>query len=418
MNKTNKFSKNFLLYLIISFFISSELMFIMNSVIGISYFVIKKRRVVLSFFKGYFILLIIILLGILSTMFNIFMGDLFIESRDLIREIVYYLNPISYIAIGAIFAYEGLKSFQFINTLTLSSLINLISYFTRILVSGSVMELLNVGNNIYDIRNLTGTGDLRNAVVFGLILSNAVKPENKLPRFYYVLFFVLASAQIFLQMSRTPLLIILLFFVVTRLWDTSQLLVRRIVLVSLLFLSLIVMYPRIIQSEIFDNLLNKFLNSFSEVSSHNDYSTLASIQQNWRGYESSSAINQWLLSSPFHQIIGFGWGSKIYVGPVSTLVDPDSNGWISVLHNGYYTMLIKQGILGVMLYLFFYIRTALEGLRIFLNSKSKDAIVFVAITLVLMLQTFFLNGLFMINLNYFAIISLGYYGIKLYGEKY
>ena len=70
---------------------------------------------------------------------------------------------------------------------------------------------------------------------------------------------------------------------------------------------------------------------------------------NWRAYEMQAAIKQWISSNFFEKIIGSGLGRGIHIDYIpyswSEMVE---NNQIPLLHNGYYTVLIKIGILGVL----------------------------------------------------------------------
>ena len=104
--------------------------------------------------------------------------------------------------------------------------------------------------------------------------------------------------------------------------------------------------------EITDTLGDKFSNTFSEISSDNVYKNSLEAQQDWRGYEIQCAKKQWSSAKPITQLVGGGNGTLIaihYMPEHWKDFEQRQNGQlgITLLHNTYYTLLIKAGILGV-----------------------------------------------------------------------
>ena len=121
--------------------------------------------------------------------------------------------------------------------------------------------------------------------------------------------------------------------------------------ILLIIVSVIWLLSYFRQFTLVDSVFEKFSNTLTEISSSDSFTSVANIQKNWRGFEVYSAKQQWLTSGTFNQMFGGGFGKLINVGYLSILVDPTSNGYIPVLHNGYYTLIIKSGFIGVLLYL-------------------------------------------------------------------
>ena len=91
---------------------------------------------------------------------------------------------------------------------------------------------------------------------------------------------------------------------------------------------------------------------------------------NWRAYEMQAAIKQWISSNFFEKIIGSGLGRGIHIDYIpyswSEMVE---NNQIPLLHNGYYTVLIKIGILGVLALLTIFLSSLKKGMQ-----ESKEEI--------------------------------------------
>ncbi|MFH0349476.1 hypothetical protein ACG92U_05000 [Leuconostoc citreum] len=98
------------------------------------------------------------------------------------------------------------------------------------------------------------------------------------------------------------------------------------------------------------------------MSSGNDWNRVASILDNWRGYEVFSAKNQINSMGMFERIFGEGLASKIFVGPYAVYVGVDGMS-IPYLHNSFYTILVKLGYFGVVYYCAFLIINFLYFLK-------------------------------------------------------
>ena len=95
------------------------------------------------------------------------------------------------------------------------------------------------------------------------------------------------------------------------------------------------------------SLLNEFLgkisSSLTEISESNSW-TPTNIVLNWRGYEIYCAKTQFVAGNIFEKIFGIGYGRGIDGRGYSYLViDEPTIPW---LHNGYYTTLVKLGVVG------------------------------------------------------------------------
>jgi hypothetical protein len=155
------------------------------------------------------------------------------------------------------------------------------------------------------------------------------------------------------------------------------------------------------------------LRSFTEISSNNDWSNTTNIVYNWRGFEINCAKIIFLMGNITEKIVGYGFGKGIYVGEYAYLVMPGSDGSIPVLHNGYYTMLIKNGIVGVILYLLFYfvnIKTAIVSIKNKLNIYESR--VSIGILLSLMVTTYFVTGIVSKYSDVVMCILFGYIANK------
>lgn len=98
--------------------------------------------------------------------------------------------------------------------------------------------------------------------------------------------------------------------------------------------------------DVLDTFLDKIMRSVTEISDSNiwdDYN----VVMNWRGYEVHRAELAYEKYTPLGKIFGKGFGATVDVAQYAYLVTSESS--LPFLHNGYYTTLIKGGIVGIVL---------------------------------------------------------------------
>ena len=98
------------------------------------------------------------------------------------------------------------------------------------------------------------------------------------------------------------------------------------------------------------------------------------------------AQQQFLQSDILQKIFGHG-ARGLYVGTsISTIVSGAvTDGYLPVLHNGYYGMLTYAGVIGIILYLYFYFRKVILGIQVYKRLGDPFAafiVIFVAINIV------------------------------------
>jgi hypothetical protein len=102
-------------------------------------------------------------------------------------------------------------------------------------------------------------------------------------------------------------------------------------------------------------LVNKFERIPEEVgwnSQRNASATKEEIQENWRGYEAYQGLMKFYSGSKLQKAFGYGFSEKVDLGITIKLAGKDYTE-VPILHNEYVTLLVKCGITGLLLYLFF-----------------------------------------------------------------
>ena len=185
-----------------------------------------------------------------------------------------------------------------------------------------------------------------------------------------------------------------------------------IVGVVALVLVVVTVYP----SDTQNTLDEKFQKSFTEVSSENEYKDVEDAQQDWRGYEISMAQKQWKNSSFFEQVIGSGNGKliKINLVPYSwkeTVDVQDGQYGITILHNSYYTLLIKGGLLAVaalLWILFAALRYGFKCVRLKNRILLFEGLIFIQFFFIMGMDAYIVRSLMDKGSVYAVLLLLGW----------
>lgn len=105
------------------------------------------------------------------------------------------------------------------------------------------------------------------------------------------------------------------------------------------------------ENTVMSQLLFKISNIYTETLS-SSFKDKQAIQENWRAYEAVQGVAKFALGTRTEQIIGHGFGTLTDIGfeiKLGGVLRTD----IPIFHNGYIFLLVKLGVLGVALYLYF-----------------------------------------------------------------
>lgn len=95
--------------------------------------------------------------------------------------------------------------------------------------------------------------------------------------------------------------------------------------------------------------LNKMRRSFDEIMFTDAYDSTAMIW-NWRGFEAYNAQLMFDGGSFWERLFGFGLGAEVNLGQVVQMSQDMLFQYLPTLHNGFYFVLIKFGIVGLVVY--------------------------------------------------------------------
>ncbi|MCR5737751.1 MAG: O-antigen ligase family protein [Eubacterium sp.] len=170
-----------------------------------------------------------------------------------------------------------------------------------------------------------------------------------------------------------------------------------------------------------DRLAEKIENTFTEINAKKTYGTSGDAQTDWRGYEIQCAQNQWSKYSTMEQIFGKGNGTLISIHYVpeawkDTVEIQNQKLGVTILHNTYYTYLIKGGVLSILILLYFIGANLIRGVR---RIKSQDketifwGIVLIAISLAILTNAYVVRTMISKGSEMMIIILVGWINARL-----
>lgn len=306
------------------------------------YLILSTNKIVIKDIEVIGVLFIILILGIFITLIHINDYSL----RNVIRDIFYILNPIVFIWTGIMFKYKYEERFDIFKIIVYIAVISSILNLLQIAKEPRILQV----SSIYIFRNYIEVINAY-AVLIAIVLlftNKHIKNECNFGIFRLNLFRILCIISFIIDFSRTNyicLFIILCPFILSII-RKNIFKVRKII-----YIFILIVLANFIMPDLMGTLFEKMIRSITELKASINWGDPSEIVNNWRGYEIYKAKDLYLEGNWFEKIFGYGLGKLIPVGVFSELVGVDaSEGGITILHNGYYMMLIKCGLIGVLLY--------------------------------------------------------------------
>lgn len=306
------------------------------------YLILSTNKIVIKDIEVIGVLFIILILGIFITLIHINDYSL----RNVIRDIFYILNPIVFIWTGIMFKYKYEERFDIFKIIVYIAVISSILNLLQIAKEPRILQV----SSIYIFRNYIEVINAY-AVLIAIVLlftNKHIKNECNFGIFRLNLFRILCIISFIIDFSRTNyicLFIILCPFILPII-RKNIFKVRKII-----YIFILIVLANFIMPDLMGTLFDKMIRSITELKASINWGEPSEIVNNWRGYEIYKAKDLYLEGNWFEKIFGYGLGKLIPVGVFSELVGVDaSEGGITILHNGYYMMLIKCGLIGVLLY--------------------------------------------------------------------
>jgi len=254
--------------------------------------------------------------------------------------------------------------------------------------------------SVMSLREVAGKGYFINVLAVAVILACYRWKIDIFPKMRWLAFLALTVCLLSLAMafSRTLWLslsamsIVLMGFLNVK--NVKKLVVVGVA--ALVVLIFILATPEAEQIGADATLRGKLAYSIKEMKVRN-YVNIKDINHHWRGYESFMAQKYYLEGNTAQYFVGRGFGSLVDIGLYMKLGGEEYLRYIPILHNGYFYILVKTGMAGILVYMSLFASLILYG-KSFENSTYEDAklagLLLVSLSIAFLLTTMVVTGLF------------------------
>lgn len=336
--------------------------------------------------------LLLILVGLINSFNN--------PNFLVLKDVYYFINPVLIFVFGFYFA-------------QIYSLEKFIKYTIQLGIILSILYLLNFAFNsnnssISEFKDSVGVPSFIISLSL-FLLAYHIKIKVKIFKhfnFYILLLFILIAI---ISLSRTFLLIIIILSIFSSGYiNFNAIKLKRGLVILLTFISCISILQNINNTDR-KEFIGKVTSSIEEIMPQN-YTTIIDINNHWRGFEAFIGLSQYVKGSPQELLFGQGFGKSAPLGFEMPLGD-SSFTEIPKFHNGYVSVILKTGILGLLILFLFFIKRIRSSVKI-QKSRLNENIVkgqfSVGIVIVIMFSTFVISGWLNLGTITYFIFSLGF----------
>lgn len=343
--------------------------------------IIRRRgKLVIRRFWGENILFVLILLGGIIGLKNVCAGRA--ETWPYIRDMLH----ISSIILVCFFFSNMAERYLYDMSVVYNTVFFFCGTYSMVITLFAIPNYLEAESNIYEYI-ISRVGISESILAIGLYLTFF---RSKIIGEFYVntyidrILGIAIIIAVMLAFSRTMILFFVSLCAVGLVKHTKQ--IFKIFVVILLGILLITQ----ISPGVIESYGTKISHSFQEISSSQPVWNETAIVQNWRGYEVYCAKQEYRRFTLLEQILGRGFGATVDVGDYAYLVTSEDT--LPYLHNGYYTTLIKNGILGIVLIVLYWC-SLFYGIKKKSISKYEKDLAW-GIVIGMALSMFFIHGVF------------------------
>jgi len=269
------------------------------------------------------------------------------------RDAWYIVNPALYLAVGFVLARQATDAARGLRALLLGCTVVALLHLSWLLRHP---ELL--GYSSVEVRTAIGPGFFAPVLALLLLLSHWRRWREglRLPTGLAVAIGAVNAGSLALSYSRT-LSVVFVVGALAALGFLARHEGRRLLLLSVLALAAVFTVRAFIdpasrEAEL--SMIGKFGRSFEEMRVTQQLSR-GEIERNWRGWETARALSQWSDGGPARWLFGEGLGATVDMGVFQTLNrrPRDAVRFVPNFHNGYVFVLVKTGLFGAALFIWF-----------------------------------------------------------------
>lgn len=303
------------------------------------------------------ILLIIILIGIISSFFYHKIP------YDWIKDGLYFSKPIFGITLGYLLLNKIKDEYFLLKSIIYLALIFAIYHIFSVLVNTNFST-----DSINDIRNTNGLANPLELFALIILLTSYRYDFLKTVTKRKVLFIIFLSISMILYFSRTMVVAFAIMMLAANGYAKISTKGLKYGLVFIVITGLFYFYLFSIELKRdqpgIESFLYKMKIAPSEIflpSKIIDIKNHKNLWDHWRAYEVKLAYKQMKLQ-PFSFFNGYGFGSKVDLKFVAPLNEQGIR-YIPILHNGYFNVLFKTGLIGLFFYISFLLLLYLQSYK-------------------------------------------------------
>lgn len=355
-----------LLLLALRVFIQEEVFFILSAIYFIC-LIIKNGEIYFPELPGLRLYTFFIL-------YATFVGFYCYSTYNVLRDLLYILPSVLWIFIG----YHLCK----FNADSEISILKTMYVYGGLLSTKCIITFaMNFTTNFNDIRTIFNShvyeiGIILAVLIYQVCIESKVVFSHKTDIFLISLL----TLHILLSFGRistfVPLIIVFIMLCLNIKFGSNKtkIMSRVTILIGAFLLIALIVYF-VIPNEIIDIMANKLSTSFTEIDASQKVNSTDEAMSNWRGYEIQSAAKQWRNANTFVKIFGGGMGYGIYINYVPyTWVNMVENNRIPLLHNGFFTVLAKGGIVGIFSLVLMFVGPIIIGLNHLIQGKGHNQV--------------------------------------------
>lgn len=398
-----------MIFLLLKYFgVSGPIMFLI-SVAWLIYISVRDNRVRITIprIHGFSLYCTFIVIAIV-------IGLMMNDTRDVAKDIFYSFPTIVMIMIGYLYnKYDNGKSVT--KTLYLTGTIITLISFVNLAMNFSTMSNMGL------LRTIMGQQVYETTFIFAIMLSEKIIGKKVIfsnITDWLMIFLMLLKSII--SLGRTELIVTIIIVVVVLLLNIyfsefkfNSILTLTVVATVMLVVGLTVYTS--LPENIRNQFMDKLVYSLEEVDSDVQYDSTIEAMQHWRAYEVSCAIKQWEESNFFTELFGAGFGEYIKIEYIPHNFNDQmvKNNSIALLHNTYYTLLVKGGVLGVIAIIWLYLSNAVVVFKRRYKKYAYEISAMCVITIGMMIFTYATRGIFSQSVEFVWPFMIGWLNGKI-----
>lgn len=378
------------LFVAVFFVLPEEMKLALTVTMLIVITITRRGELLLSFPRYSGLLMAIPFIGLLAGVLN---GHFDSDAYKYFRDVAYYVSPFLVWLLGSAMGAVQRGENGFWTTLYFMAFSSSLSMIVQGLITGAATQLTLGSFNANEM--------VAYAPILLFISPKSWMWRNEHKKLAWGMALV-SLAAIVVSLSRTTLVCLVVLFLAFAVRSFSRF-VKTVTVgagLVILLLAAVSFFSPSVSVEFF----GKIGNSLTEISSSQIVWDEASVNTNWRGYEKYCAEVDFENSTTFEKLFGHGDGYLMSVGLYSNLVTGDSG--LPFLHNGFFSLLIKCGVVGVVLLLVFYALQVFCLFRGWMRTGYEMTGLAFGMLLCLIVCSYVIEGLFIPSALYFFTFPL------------